>query len=276
MAERSSFNLVEARVWKDPKVRALDPNGRLVWLWILTNRAANFSGVYELSVETASNDTGLSRKAVAESLALIEAAGMIRRDPDLGAVWVVKRMALECRSEAQWKGAARQIMDFEGASFWTDIQTLYPSLGLPSMGPSPIPSPGGTPGGTGGHDHADDHADDHVHEHGARDNGHEQKPKRRHSPAELAARHLADALGSSLNPCRKQVKALCGRGWTLEDVRKAVTDHAEPGLAPWDWTRRATGGDRPKRVFDQGNPIPEAKPPTAEELARLRKEQGYE
>jgi len=157
--KRSGFNVVESRVWKDKKVRARPPGGRLVWLWLLTNRACNLSGVYELSVETASGDTGLTRAEVAKHLGSFERSGMIRRDPDLGAVWVVQRMGVECYSEAQWTGARRQVMHFEGAAFWEEIRTLYPRLQIPSGGPSPIPSPppsqGGSGGPSGGHEHTD-------------------------------------------------------------------------------------------------------------------------
>ena len=61
------------------------------------------------------------------------------------------------------------------------------------------------------------------------------------SPAETAARHLAAALGSNLAPCRKQVHALRHAGWDVPRIERAIADHAEPGLAPWDWTKRARG-----------------------------------
>lgn len=64
---------------------------------------------------------------------------------------------------------------------------------------------------------------------------------RERSPIEEAARHLAGALGSSINPCRKQVQALAHIGWGIPRIEEAITKHAEPGVAPWDWTKRARG-----------------------------------
>lgn len=66
----------------------------------------------------------------------------------------------------------------------------------------------------------------------------------KHGPQESAARALAKSLGSSLAPCRKQVAALVASGWDVGAVDIAVREHAEPGLAPWDWTKRARGTSR--------------------------------
>lgn len=78
------------------------------------------------------------------------------------------------------------------------------------------------------------------------------------------AKMLKARLGSSLNPCRGQVAALVGAGWDLARIVEAVEAHAEPGLAPWDWTKRARGIE---------NRIPPARnvPNTAEILEVGRK-----
>lgn len=70
------------------------------------------------------------------------------------------------------------------------------------------------------------------------------------SPAEAAARALATALGSSLRPCRDQIRALQAAGWSIERIHAAIAEHAEPGLSPWDWTKRAVGKAPP----GQGRP----------------------
>jgi len=77
------------------------------------------------------------------------------------------------------------------------------------------------------------------------------KPLRVTSPQEATSRRLAAALGSSINPCRKQVAALLHRGVTLESLETAIESHAEPGLAPWDWTKKVTGGGNGALTGDQ-------------------------
>lgn len=66
-------------------------------------------------------------------------------------------------------------------------------------------------------------------------------PRRKASPADALARGLASALGSSFRPCQAQVRALRLAGWTDQRIASAIEAHAEPGMAPWDWTKRARG-----------------------------------
>ncbi len=93
----------------------------------------------------------------------------------------------------------------------------------PSPAPSPAPNPSPTPAPIA-----------------ARDNG-QHKTRRKVGPQEAVAKSLAAALGSTLNPCRKQIAALVAAGRSLPDLQAAVDQHAEPGIAPWDWTKRVTG-----------------------------------
>jgi len=67
------------------------------------------------------------------------------------------------------------------------------------------------------------------------------KPVRSTSPQEATARRLGTALGSTINICRKQVAALVANGWDLPRIGRAIEAHARPGMAPWEWTRRAQG-----------------------------------
>lgn len=86
---------------------------------------------------------------------------------------------------------------------------------------------------------------------------------RKSSPAEVVARALSKALGSSLNPCRKQVQALVGAGWTLDRILEVVRSHARPGMAPWDWTKAVT-----TIALERRGVIPDAPPKrTLEEMA---------
>jgi len=71
------------------------------------------------------------------------------------------------------------------------------------------------------------------------------------SPQDAAARRLAKILGSSLNVCRAQVGALVAKGATVVSVEQAITEHAEPGMKPWDWTRKVAGGGGGALTGDQ-------------------------
>jgi len=83
------------------------------------------------------------------------------------------------------------------------------------------------------------------------DAGAKVKKARVVSPQDSAARRLAKILGSSLNVCRAQVGALVAKGATIVSVEQAITEYAEPGMKPWDWTRKVAGGGGGALTGDQ-------------------------
>lgn len=83
------------------------------------------------------------------------------------------------------------------------------------------------------------------------------------SPEESLAKRLAARLGSSLNPCRHQIKSLRQAGRTVEWLEEKLSE-AEPGLAPWDWTRRVTNATA---IKDREQAIPPAAVKTMEAAA---------
>lgn len=63
-------------------------------------------------------------------------------------------------------------------------------------------------------------------------------PKRKTDPLVL---DLKNRLGSSTTPCAAQIRALRGAGWDDARIAQAISEFAEPGMAPWEWTKRARG-----------------------------------
>jgi len=111
------------------------------------------------------------------------------------------------------------------------VQVLTPSAGTP--GESAGVAGGSADEGKGREGKA---------EKGTGGNGTGAKP-RAHGPQEQLARDLSKALGSSLNPCRKQVAALVAGHWTVETLRPQLSK-CIPGMAPWDWTKAVNGTSR--------------------------------
>ena len=70
--------------------------------------------------------------------------------------------------------------------------------------------------------------------------------RRKTDPLILA---LKNRLGASVRVCGDQIRALRAVGWDDARIEAAIEAHAEPGMAPWDWTKKARGGDEPRRSF---------------------------
>lgn len=52
---------------------------------------------------------------------------------------------------------------------------------------------------------------------------------------------LKNRLGSGVRICGDQIRALRGAGWDDSRIQAAIAEFAEPGMAPWEWTKRARG-----------------------------------
>ena len=66
--------------------------------------------------------------------------------------------------------------------------------------------------------------------------------RRKTDPLILA---LKNRLGSGSRICGDQIRALRGAGWDDARIEAAIAAHAEPGMAPWDWTKKARGAVSP-------------------------------
>jgi len=90
------YRIVYTKMWReDTWFSELATDGKLFWLYLLTNSSANASGVYQLRPNMAAFEVGLTRERVDELLADFEKAGKLRRDGDT--VWVVKMREYQTR-----------------------------------------------------------------------------------------------------------------------------------------------------------------------------------
>lgn len=71
-------------------------------------------------------------------------------------------------------------------------------------------------------------------------------PKRKTDPLIL---DLKNRLGSGSKVCGDQIRALRGAGWDDARIAQAISDFAEPGMAPWEWTKKARGVVAPVNGF---------------------------
>jgi hypothetical protein len=55
---------INTRIWSDPWVEKLPPEEKLVWIYLLTNRDTNLLGIYEISLNRISYETGIELKRI--------------------------------------------------------------------------------------------------------------------------------------------------------------------------------------------------------------------
>lgn len=254
------YRNIEAEFWDDPRVRGLTVEAKLVFLHLVTSRHTHFSGLYSVRLEYVALETGLSTKQVQTATASLEACGLIAYDDKTSVVWVVRMLRHQARSPKLLQGAASHVVRMHGSTLIRRFLDEYPAVKAHCVAED-LPAEGAVrneaEGGGGRHG-----ADTVSIPYPASQEGvsilpvsvpdpdpvsGEGESEGKGAPTqEDVAKALRLRLGSSINPCRDQVRALVAAGWSLQAIRVAVERHGEPGLAPWDWTKRARGtSERP-------------------------------
>ena len=101
--------MINTKFWSDPWiVDDLNPLDRYLFLYLLTNEKANIVGVYELSLRTMANETGLDKEEITRMLQRLESRVVYV------AGWVVFRKAIKhqnYRSDKIQAAVARELKD---------------------------------------------------------------------------------------------------------------------------------------------------------------------
>ena len=82
-----AYRQIHDKLWRDPWFMDLEPDEKLLFVYLFSNDEMNVPGIYELSTKIAGFETGIDRKRVEEILGKFETDGKIMRDGDW--LWVI-------------------------------------------------------------------------------------------------------------------------------------------------------------------------------------------
>lgn len=82
----ADYRQVHTKIWDDPWYVDLSPEGKLFFIWLVTNDKASVSGLYEFSVAVAARETGIDRKVITECIKQFTADGKIMVEGNY--IWV--------------------------------------------------------------------------------------------------------------------------------------------------------------------------------------------
>lgn len=98
---------IDCGIWQDPKVRKLDVDARLLFVYLIANQHAHVAGIYYLPVAYMAHELGMSESRASKALASL--VGLVEHDSERDIVWVVNMAAKQCRSPKVWQAAARHV-----------------------------------------------------------------------------------------------------------------------------------------------------------------------
>jgi len=113
------FRTIQSQFWRDPKVRALSVDAKLLFLYLVTNDHSHISGIYYIPVTLIQHETTLSSKALREAFDSLTEASLVAYDTQTEVVWVINML----RHQTSYCGMNGKII----RSVTNQLKTLHDS-----------------------------------------------------------------------------------------------------------------------------------------------------
>jgi hypothetical protein len=107
----AEFRTIHSKMWRDSWYAELDVDGKLLWVYLITNGAASLTGIYHLPVRIAAFETGMSQERVSTLLAKFVLAGKIEYENEI--IWIRRMRKYQAKNETSPKVLPRILKDLD-------------------------------------------------------------------------------------------------------------------------------------------------------------------
>lgn len=121
------YRTICCEFWTDPKVRALTPHQKLIFLYLITNPHSHLSGIYYMPRPFIEHEVGLNGGFAQEWAGLL-ASGLIEYDERLSQVWVVQMLPYQARGQNADKGVANHLGTLHNSPLVERFLLRYPHI----------------------------------------------------------------------------------------------------------------------------------------------------
>ena len=129
------FRTIDTALWTDAKVRALHPDAKLLFLYLITNTHTHVGGIYYLPDVVVAHETGLPLARIAElwdTLSIgypgLDGVGLVRRDSENEVVWVVNMLRFQGRGPKVVRCVANHIKTLHKSVLIKEFLASYPDV----------------------------------------------------------------------------------------------------------------------------------------------------
>lgn len=123
-----SYKLIHETFWTDPKVKELSVKNKLLFLYCITNPHSHYSGIYYLPESVIKEETGLSKKEIRYGIDTLSERYLVKYDPQISCIWVVKMFKFQAQGEKQLKGIENHLKILHNSSLIKDFLDYYAEL----------------------------------------------------------------------------------------------------------------------------------------------------
>lgn len=239
------YRKIDTKIWSDPKVRALSPHAKLLFVYAITSPHGHLSGIYYLPQTFVIYETGLSKKEVETARAELIKRGLVRYDRDKEVVMVENMLRYQARGPKNMKSVATQLGALHDTVLIPYYLKKYDDMNIPYSIPYSIPNP---------------EKDDKDQEQDQEKDQEQEKEK--DTPSSLSKKSQLQMLldegvkeqtardflttrkvkltQTALDGLKREAKKAC---LTMQGVAAICAEHGWRGFkADWDWPGKTTGG----------------------------------
>lgn len=128
----SVFRQIQTTYWEDVYVEDLEPEEKLLFLYLLTNTHTRQCGVYEISIRAISIDTGLSKEDVKKVMDQLIEAGKIQYNDANKEIYIVNWLKYNSAKSPKVASLVdKEIKDIKTPEFESEVITRCKELEYP-------------------------------------------------------------------------------------------------------------------------------------------------
>jgi hypothetical protein len=122
------YRTIETSIWSDPAFKALPPNGKLLFVYLITNPHTHVSGIYYIPTVLMVVETGISDEELDTLWDTLSSVGLSRRDSKTDVIWVVNMFKYQGVGEKNHRSAANHLSSLHKSFLIKDFLTRYPQV----------------------------------------------------------------------------------------------------------------------------------------------------
>jgi hypothetical protein len=145
------YRTIQTSLWSDPKIKTIPANGKLLFVYLITNPHTHVSGIYYLPSLFISYETSLSSPDLAEAMDILIKADLVALDKENEIVWVKNMLRYQGGGINIMLAVAKQMKELQRSNLVEKFIKHYSYLNIPLRSPSKgvlkgvsTPSEGGT------------------------------------------------------------------------------------------------------------------------------------
>jgi len=122
-----------SELWSDPRIKRIEPYGKLLFNFLFTNDLSHMSGIYVLPEVLVLSQTGLTQKQLDVQWDALSAEGLAFRDKDTETVFVVSMLKRQCPggpTERNISAAEKQLKKLHGSPLIPMFLDKYEEWGI--------------------------------------------------------------------------------------------------------------------------------------------------